>query len=441
MKTTEDVIRAAGGIVWRIGQGAPRLAVAHRPKHQDWVLPKGKLEPGESAEAAALREVKEETGCDAVLGAFAGVIGYEVNGRPKRVEFWTMTAKGESAGALAADVDEVAWLEREEAVARLTHPLEKALLEKAAVPRGGRSRGRAYLRLLETFFDSSTARLRQSLATYGIELQRRISAAAGGETAPGSAGWAPAARELLDRAREAAERDDPETGWRCFKTATRLELFGLDAEELRLRAIRLIAEARQKLSGWRKELVFESLMAGDKLKEPLEARAVAAALELFHEYEDNLYKLLRIRRREFLTLGVLAMMLLAIFGAVVWAGGTGKPHILAVDDVLRIALLGALGAAVSGIIRVGESRSGGRIPDELSQFAVLIARLAVGASFAIALVALWGSGFLKLGAVEDRAEFVLVLAFAGGFSERLAQNAIERLTNTGGATPRAAERR
>ena len=71
MTMTEDVIRAAGGIVWRIGRGAPRLAVAHRPEHQDWVLPKGKLEPGESAEAAALREVREETGSDAVLGASA----------------------------------------------------------------------------------------------------------------------------------------------------------------------------------------------------------------------------------------------------------------------------------------------------------------------------------------------------------------------------------
>ena len=72
---------------------------------------------------------------------------------------------------------------------------------------------------------------------------------------------------------------------------------------------------------------------------------------------------------------------------------------------------------------------------------MLVDRLAVGASFAIALVALWGSGFLRLGGVDDRAEFALVLAFAGGYSERLAQNAIERLTNTSAATPPAAERR
>ena len=80
MTMAEDVMRRRDRLADRARRSAPRGRAP--PRAPDWVLPKGKLEAGESAEAAALREVKEETGCDAVLGAFAGVIGYEVNGRP-----------------------------------------------------------------------------------------------------------------------------------------------------------------------------------------------------------------------------------------------------------------------------------------------------------------------------------------------------------------------
>jgi len=123
------LVRAAGGILWRKGPaGAAELAVIHRPKYGDWSLPKGKLEPGEGFREAALREVKEETGCRARLLHFAGITFYFVNRRPKVVLFWHMRQEGESRFAPSAEVDRVAWCSPEGALARLGHPTERRIV-------------------------------------------------------------------------------------------------------------------------------------------------------------------------------------------------------------------------------------------------------------------------------------------------------------------------
>src|SRR4051794_41798920 len=80
-------IRAAGGVVVDNG----RIAIVHRPKHGDWSLPKGKLDPGETWEQAALREVEEECGVCCELGDELPPTRYEVGGRPKHVGWWLMS--------------------------------------------------------------------------------------------------------------------------------------------------------------------------------------------------------------------------------------------------------------------------------------------------------------------------------------------------------------
>jgi 8-oxo-dGTP diphosphatase len=104
--TSSAVIEAAGGLVWRPGEGGrpsqqrnqsrrgTEVALVHRPKYDDWTLPKGKLEPGEHPLLAALREVEEETGALAVPGRPLGRSRYTVEGRPKRVQYWSMRWKG-----------------------------------------------------------------------------------------------------------------------------------------------------------------------------------------------------------------------------------------------------------------------------------------------------------------------------------------------------------
>jgi 8-oxo-dGTP pyrophosphatase MutT (NUDIX family) len=86
-------VRAAGGLVTRtVGDGELELLIVHRPRYDDWTLPKGKAEPGESDEACALREVEEETSLVCRLGDEVAVAWYEdVRGRPKQVLYFWMT--------------------------------------------------------------------------------------------------------------------------------------------------------------------------------------------------------------------------------------------------------------------------------------------------------------------------------------------------------------
>ena len=98
MGTSNNIIIAAGGIVSRKGAQGPEIAVIHRSRYNDWSLPKGKPNAGESLEATALREVKEETGCDVKIAGFAGTIEYDVKGVPKVVFFWNMPVRAFHTG-------------------------------------------------------------------------------------------------------------------------------------------------------------------------------------------------------------------------------------------------------------------------------------------------------------------------------------------------------
>ena len=125
----QNLIRAAGGLLWRRAGSSWQIAVIHRPRYDDWTLPKGKLKSGETWSQAAQREVLEETGYAASLAGFAGAVAYTTAQGPKLVRFWHMLAV-ESAVRLADDeVSEVAWLLREEALERLQYPLDQAILE------------------------------------------------------------------------------------------------------------------------------------------------------------------------------------------------------------------------------------------------------------------------------------------------------------------------
>ncbi len=98
--TPTEIVRAAGGLVVRRQSGQLQIAVVHRPVHQDWSYPKGKLEEGETFEDAAQREVLEETGLVCRLLRFVGHTDYiDRKGRPKVVAYWVMSAV---AGTFAA---------------------------------------------------------------------------------------------------------------------------------------------------------------------------------------------------------------------------------------------------------------------------------------------------------------------------------------------------
>src|SRR5438309_629816 len=93
MQGSEPQVKAAGAVVWRRGADGAEIAVIHRPRYDDWSLAKGKLDPGEDFERAALREVQEEIGVTGELGVELPSTTYDDNkGRSKIVRYWLMEA-------------------------------------------------------------------------------------------------------------------------------------------------------------------------------------------------------------------------------------------------------------------------------------------------------------------------------------------------------------
>lgn len=129
-----DVILAAGGLVWRDSPRGRELAVVHRPRYDDWTLPKGKLEPGERWQDAARREVEEETGLQVKLESFAGGCSYLTRRGPKAVLYWHMRVDGKFRFAPhdPSEIDALEWLTFDEAMARLTYDRERRVLAESA---------------------------------------------------------------------------------------------------------------------------------------------------------------------------------------------------------------------------------------------------------------------------------------------------------------------
>ncbi len=121
---------AAGGLVSDPRGPVRRLAVIHRPKHDDWSLPKGKQKPEETLLETARREVAEELGSPCRVDDFAGVTSYRKRGRPKVVLFWSMTRVEDRPFVPNDEVDEVRWLPAAEALTLLTHPTERELVQR-----------------------------------------------------------------------------------------------------------------------------------------------------------------------------------------------------------------------------------------------------------------------------------------------------------------------
>lgn len=131
MSDDAPVVRAAGGLVWRRGD-SDRIEVllVHRPAYDDWSLPKGKADPGETDAACAAREVEEETAIRVALEEPVGVVRYEDrSGRSKVVRYWRMRVV-EDTGRFTPnhEIDAIAWCSLDEALARLTYERDRDLV-------------------------------------------------------------------------------------------------------------------------------------------------------------------------------------------------------------------------------------------------------------------------------------------------------------------------
>jgi len=134
-----DLILAAGAVAWRrvtdeasggAGASEAEILLVHRPKYDDWSLPKGKREPGEHILLTAVREVFEETGVRSALGPRLPSVEYASGAFRKRIDYWSMFSPSEADSGFTAnhEVDEVSWLPLAQASQRLTYPRDATVI-------------------------------------------------------------------------------------------------------------------------------------------------------------------------------------------------------------------------------------------------------------------------------------------------------------------------
>ncbi len=126
------VVYAAGAVLWRPGNGDTgnhdiEIAVIHRPRYDDWSLPKGKVDPGETAPRAAVREVREETGQHAILGRRLDLVSYPIDQGVKKVFYWAARSIG-GEFVPGNEVDGLVWLPIAEAMQKLDYTQDRKVL-------------------------------------------------------------------------------------------------------------------------------------------------------------------------------------------------------------------------------------------------------------------------------------------------------------------------
>jgi len=124
------LIQAAGAVLWRKSDISQlEIAVIHRPRYDDWSLPKGKVESGESHISAGYREIQEETGYESTFGPEIGTVVYKLEGSPKEVRYWAAAATIKTGTPNPKEVDEVLWLAPDKAKEKLTNKDDRAIVD------------------------------------------------------------------------------------------------------------------------------------------------------------------------------------------------------------------------------------------------------------------------------------------------------------------------
>ncbi|QLY34846.1 NUDIX hydrolase [Nocardia huaxiensis] len=123
-------ILAAGAVLWRYAaDGGIEIAMVHRPKYDDWSLPKGKLDPGETPVITTVREVAEETGLNCTLGRYLGHVTYPVTGhrKLKRVDYWAARVV-DGAFESNTEVDELVWSPVDRVMDEISYPMDRSII-------------------------------------------------------------------------------------------------------------------------------------------------------------------------------------------------------------------------------------------------------------------------------------------------------------------------
>ena len=407
------VIQAAGGVLLRKASSGDEVMLVHRKRYGDWTLPKGKLKPGETFDAAAVREVQEETGCRVELGRYLGALGYEVTGTPKVVLFWQMSGNEQNLPTDHEEVQEAAWLPVQDALAQLSHDQEREFLSRVI----GREAGyfAALLRRHWAWFQwHERARLLREFESFKVELaflEQRSSE-------PDRA-WAAAAHAELENVRSYLQARHVEGGWYSLDCARRHALYGLEHIEILDRA-ETLREEGQKVSSWRAKAIKNLISRDDGEITP---SRLWAATALRDEYTSNQYHKIRL-------MGDQLRVLLAVFGCsllllipIVWSSsqrGNEDSPVWGYERVTAVLSLGLLGAAFSTAQSLITNTSQAKIPERVASQFVTLSRALFGAATGLAGYAFFQSGILTPWKIDRSLGGALAVTFLFGYmGERL----------------------
>ena len=418
------VILAAGGVVWRKTRKGPVIAVIHRPRYDDWSLPKGKLKEGESFEEAALREVREETGFDVRVTDLAGETRYEYEGVHKIALYWNMQLNKEPSFKKSKEADKLEWLSLKDASQKINYEEQKDIIANLNKDR------KPYLFKKLGFFRSKSIRVRRllrSIRSLGMELERKIEyQKQEGNLDPT---WANAARTLLNAAEDAMSEGNINTGWKYLHAAGRMEIFGLNEKELQIKATLLRHEA-EKLSSWRKAATYDLLGDPKRPKQTISKETIYQAAVLRDEHSGNLYLKIDRRRRSLLNtfIGLSGILVLLPF---LLEFKVFQDQIWNSNILWEVELFGALGALLSVSMTLTRASVKAKIPDQLIGSFVTWMRPVIGASAAVAIFIFLRAnllGSIVSSELNNSIYGILTISFVAGFSERFIIKAVGSVT-------------
>lgn len=432
-----DLQLAAGVVIERGTELVPEIAVIRRQRYGDeWSLPKGKLQNNESLKAAAVREAKEETGCDVQLTRFISCDVYRIQNQTKVVFYWLGRADAECDFSATEEVHEMAWLSPEDAIQRLSHDSQKQLLRnlyfQTQLQTDSLSKylGRLYRCQTQS---SRIKRLSSAIIAYREEYSCLIQA----DSMTGRECLLKI-EHLLKLAEAAVNDCDVDKGWRCFHAARRLELLAItDLTLIKIKA-QQIREESVKLNTWRKEAVHTLIPANfDETKLSPQHLYDAAFIRDEH-FSNQAYKdTIKRRFHTFLASLMVIMVLVIVWLSANYCIEYDSDYVMYFTHMYPgVLLYGLLGAVFSAVLKSTGSDEQSRIPELTLALRVTLLRLLLGMVSALVIYLLLLSQLssvieIKIADMDMGLSVftVYVIAFISGTTERLVINAINKIAS------------